>query len=124
MQEYLDLGDAEQVPHSDLERPQHQVFYLPMHAVCKDSSTTTKIRVVFDASAKSSSSVSLNDTLLVGPTVHPSLVDVLLRFRLHRIALLQISRRCIGQLSLLSMTEISIALSGGPLPVNRCATIA
>ena len=31
--------------------------------------------------------MSLNDTLLVGPTVHPPLVDVLLRFRLHRVAL-------------------------------------
>lgn len=29
----------------------------------------------------------MNDTLLVGPTVHPSLLDVLLQFRLHRIAL-------------------------------------
>ena len=32
-------------------------------------------------------SIPLNDTLLVGPTVHSYLVDVLLRFRLHRIAL-------------------------------------
>ena len=48
----------------------------------KNLSTTTKIRAVFDTSAKSSSGVSLNDTLLVGPTVHPSLVDVLLRFRI------------------------------------------
>ena len=31
--------------------------------------------------------VSLNDTLLVGPTVHSSLIDVLLRFRFHRVAL-------------------------------------
>ena len=31
--------------------------------------------------------VSLNDTLLVGPTIHPPLVDVLLRFRFHRVAL-------------------------------------
>ena len=88
MKEYVDLGHAEPVPPSDLEKPQHQVFYLPMHAVHKDSSTTTKIRAVFDASAKSSSGVSLNDTLLVGPTVHPPLIDVLLRFRLHRIALI------------------------------------
>ena len=88
MKEYLDMGHAELVPPSDLEKPQHQVFYLPMHAVHKDSSTTTKVRAVFDASAKSSSGVSLNDTLLVGPTVHPPLVDVLLRFRLHRIALI------------------------------------
>ena len=58
-----------------------------MHAVYKSSSTTTKIRAVFDASAKSSSGVSLNDTLLVGPTVHPPLIDVILRFRSHRIAL-------------------------------------
>ena len=58
-----------------------------MHAVKKESSTTTKIRAVFDASAKSSSGVSLNDLLLVGPTVHSSLVDVLPRFRFHRVAL-------------------------------------
>ena len=58
-----------------------------MHAVKKESSTTTKVRAVFDASAKSSSNASLNDTLLVGPTIHSSLVDVLLRFRLHQIAL-------------------------------------
>lgn len=59
-----------------------------MHAVYKASSSTTKIRAVFDASAKSSSGTSLNDTLLVGPTVHPPLIDVLLRFRSHRIALI------------------------------------
>ena len=58
-----------------------------MHTVRKESSTTTKIRAVFVASAKSASNVSLNDTLLVGPTVYSSLIDVLLRFRLHRIAL-------------------------------------
>ena len=46
-----------------------------------------KVRAVFDASAKSSNGVSLNDTLLVGPTVRPPLIDVLLRFRLHRVAL-------------------------------------
>ena len=88
MLEYLDMGHAEPVPPADMEKPQHQVFYLPMHAVHKDSSTTTKIRAVFDASAKSSSGVSLNDTLLIGPTVHPPLLDVLLRFRLHCIALI------------------------------------
>ena len=33
------------------------------------------------------SGISLNDTLMVGPTVHPSLVEVLMRFQMHRIAL-------------------------------------
>ena len=37
---------------------------------------------MFDASFSSSSGVSLSDLLLVGPTVHSTLVDVLLRFRL------------------------------------------
>lgn len=81
------MRHAEPVPTEDLYKPQHSVFYLPMHVVKKESSSTTKIRAVFDASAKSSSNISLNDILLVGPTVHSSLIDVLLRFRLHRITL-------------------------------------
>ena len=87
MNEYFKMEHTERVPDSDLEKPPQDIFYLPMHAVKKEYSTTTKIRAVFDASAKSSTGISLNDTLLVGPTVHPPLVDVLLRFRLHRIAL-------------------------------------
>ena len=47
----------------------------------------TAQRMIFDASAKSSSGVSQNDTLLIGPTVHSSLIDVLLRFRLHRVVI-------------------------------------
>ena len=87
MQEYFDLGHAEPVPAEDLDLVPSSVFYLPMHVVYKSSSSTTKIRPVFNASAKSASGVSLNDTLLVGPTVHSPLTDVLLRFRTHRIAL-------------------------------------
>ena len=87
MQEYLDLKHAEEVPTPDLEKPPELSFYLPMHAVYKASSTTTKIRAVFDASAKSSTGVSLNHTLLVGPTLHPPLVDVLLQFWLYPVAL-------------------------------------
>ena len=59
-----------------------------MHVVTKESSATTKLRAVFDASAASSTGISLNSTLMVGPTVHPPLVDVLMRFRSHRIALI------------------------------------
>ena len=86
--EYLVNDHAEEVPMSDLEKPVEEVFYLPVHVVHKESSTTTKIRAVFDASASTSSGISLNDTLMVGPTVHPSLVDVLIRFRAHRTALI------------------------------------
>ena len=87
MEEYFEKDHAELVPADELEKPTSEVFYLPMHMVYKESSNTTKVRAVFDASAPSSSGVSLNDKLLVGPTVHSPLVDVLIRFRLNRIAL-------------------------------------
>ena len=63
MKEYLDLGQAELVPPGDLNKSAHEVYYLPMHAVRKESSTTTKVRAVFDASVKTMSGVSLNDIL-------------------------------------------------------------
>ena len=81
------MKHAELVPTADLEKPTHSVFYLPVHAVKKEPSTTTKVRAVFDAFAKSSSNISLKYILLVGRTVHSSLIDVLLHFRLHRIEL-------------------------------------
>ena len=86
--EYFKSGHAEEVPAQDLSKSSSEVFYLPMHIVYKESSSTTKVRVIFDASAKSSTGVSLNDLLLVGLTVHSTLVDVLLQFRLYRIALI------------------------------------
>ncbi len=88
VREYFDMGHAERVTAADTQgRTDNTVFFLPVHAVRKVSSTTSKERAVFDTSAKSSTGTSLNDSLLVGPTVHPSLVDMLLCFRLHRVAL-------------------------------------
>ena len=58
-----------------------------MHAVLKESSTSTKTRVVFDASAKTSTGHSLNDILMVGPTLHPTLETILIRFHSYSIAL-------------------------------------
>ena len=57
---------------------------MPHHAICKPSSTTTKLRVVFDASAKSDTGRSLNQTLHTGPTLQPKLFDHLLRFRVYK----------------------------------------
>lgn len=80
-------GPAEQVlPSSMYLSPEH-TCYLPMHAVRKCSSSTTKILMVFNGSVKSLTTVSLNDILLVGPTVHSTLLNVLLRFCTHHVAL-------------------------------------
>ncbi|GJQ74686.1 hypothetical protein Trydic_g21538 [Trypoxylus dichotomus] len=58
-------------------------YYLPHHGVFKESSLTTKLSVVFDASAPSSSGFSLNDIQLVGPTIQDDLFSSLIRFRQH-----------------------------------------
>ena len=85
--EYLTQEHTELVLSKDLNKPCEEDFYLPMHAVTKEFCIATQLCVVFDASAKSRSGLSLNDELLVGPTVHALLLDVLLRFLCHRIAL-------------------------------------
>ncbi|XP_075232507.1 uncharacterized protein LOC142330923 [Lycorma delicatula] len=67
----------------DLLIPDSEVFYLPHHSVFKETSLTTKLKVVFDGSAKSSNGLSLNDTLMTGPTVQQDLFSIILRFRVH-----------------------------------------
>ena len=87
MQEYINMDHAELVKPIDLKKEHSKIFYFPIYVVWKETSSSTKVRPVFDASAKSTSGVSLNDLLLVGPTIHPPLMDVLLRFRMHKVAL-------------------------------------
>ncbi|XP_043863650.1 uncharacterized protein LOC122756895 [Drosophila mojavensis] len=62
-------------------------YFLPHHCVLKDDSTTTKLRVVFDGSASTTTGHSLNDILMSGPVIQPKLVDILLRFRSYPVAL-------------------------------------
>ena len=85
VQSYLDLGHAELVPKDESE-PACK-YYLPMHGVFKQSSTSTKLRVVFDGSAVTTSGSSLNQSLMVGPTLHPTLETIILKFRLYPIAI-------------------------------------
>ncbi|XP_075210265.1 uncharacterized protein LOC142317594 [Lycorma delicatula] len=63
-------------------------YYLPHHAVFKQTSSTTKLRVVFDASAKADNGISLNDTLIVDPSVQQDLISIVLRFRTHVYAMI------------------------------------
>ena len=60
------------------------IHYLPHRAVIKDDRSSTKLRIVYDASSSVSKNLpSLNDCLLKGPSLNPLIVDVLLRFRVH-----------------------------------------
>ncbi|XP_077270162.1 uncharacterized protein LOC143901611 [Temnothorax americanus] len=82
--DYLDSGHMELV--SDPFPADGRVYYLPHHGVYKLDSTTTKLRVVFDASSKCPNG-SLNDTLLSGPKLQPDIVAVLLLFRAEPVAI-------------------------------------
>lgn len=86
MEEYEKLGHMSLVPQQKLDLLQEKMCYLPHHAVFKQDSSTTKMRVVFDASAKSSTGVSLNDLLMVGPKLQEDLFGLLTRFRTHLVA--------------------------------------
>ena len=83
--EFLELGHMEEVPRNEIEISPEKSFYLPHHCVLKDSSTTTKLRVVFDASVKTSTGTSLNELLMVGPKIQNDLFAILLRFRFYPI---------------------------------------
>ena len=68
-------------------RPHYNCFYAPHYCVFKDSRTTTKLRVVFDASAKTTFRISLNDKVMLGPTVQKDLFSIVTCFQMHQVKL-------------------------------------
>ncbi|XP_037930587.1 uncharacterized protein LOC119665433 [Teleopsis dalmanni] len=77
MQEYEQKGHMEKVKDNTIGK-----YYLPHQAVIRESSRTTKLRVVFDASAKSTNGKSLNDIMMTGPRLQQDIFDILMKWRL------------------------------------------
>ena len=66
-------------PAVDTEEYSH---FLPHHGIIREDKETTKIRVVFDGSAKSGKDdLSLNDCLEKGPNLVPRIFDAIMKFR-------------------------------------------
>ncbi|GFY26824.1 uncharacterized protein TNCV_4375701 [Trichonephila clavipes] len=83
MNEYESLGHMSLVnSRSHTSKDQN---FLPHHAVIKPSSLTTKLRVVLDASCKTTNGTSLNSLLGVGPKLQRDIFEILLNFRIPRI---------------------------------------
>lgn len=80
MTQYEELGHMRREPEN-----KHS-YFIPHHPVIKISSSTTKLRIVFDASFKSSTGNSLNDLLKVGPTIQDDLTSLIIRWRKYPIA--------------------------------------
>ena len=86
---------------SELENTDGPVHYLPHHCVVKPDKATTKVRVVYDASAKSKPSFnSLNECLYPGPVLLPIRPGILIRFRLFPIAITSDVEKAFLQLGL------------------------
>ncbi|XP_011859827.1 PREDICTED: uncharacterized protein LOC105557253 [Vollenhovia emeryi] len=86
LREYLQQGHMSAVENqSEVLAQEHYV--IPHQPVFQPESTTTKLRVVFDASSKTTSGASLNDTLMPGPNLQADLQRILIRFRTHEFAL-------------------------------------
>ncbi|XP_059053595.1 uncharacterized protein LOC131847882 [Achroia grisella] len=80
MREYSELGHLSECTLTEYD----EAYFLCHHAVFKDTSESTKIRVVFDGSAPSSSGQSINDLLMVGPNMQDTLFSILIRARQHK----------------------------------------
>lgn len=84
MKEYENLGHMTENKDFLPNTLQSGSYFLPHHGVLRESSLTTKLRTVFDASAVTSTGLLLNDIQMIGPTVQEDLYSILLRFRQHK----------------------------------------
>ncbi len=84
IQEQLRDGIIEAAPKESAKKE----FYIPHKEIVKKSAETTKLRIVYDASAKESNSQpSLNDCLHPGPALQNQLWNILVRARFSPILL-------------------------------------
>ena len=86
IQDQLSQGVVE-IVKDPFVKTDKRVHYLPHHAVVRHDRETTKLRVVYDASAQSGEVPSPNNCLYAGPPFDQKIFDILLRFRAHKTAL-------------------------------------
>ena len=98
--QYVKEGFDEEIRSNDNNIISERIRYLPHHAVYREEKSTTKTRIVFDASAYEGDEPSLNDCILQGPALQPNLVSVLLRFRMHQVALVADVKKMFLQIKL------------------------
>lgn len=97
MCEYLAEGIIEKVDDLKMEHP---VYYMPHHPVIRENRSITKMLVVFDASSNEKEMLSLNDCLHTGPNLNPDLLNILIKFRQHKIAMMADVTKAFLQISL------------------------
>ena len=61
------------------------VLFFPIHGVFKETSTTIKVKAIFNISHKKFDRSTLNDVLMSGLNLRPLLSDVLITLSTHHI---------------------------------------
>ena len=84
---YITDKHAEVMPTNECQETAHRLYYLPHHAVIREDSLSTKLRIVFDASSHQQRQDSLNAHLETGPNLMDEMLQVLLRFRIYKVAM-------------------------------------
>lgn len=78
LQEYEKLGHMREVAASCITT---EHVFIPHHPVIRETSSTTHLRVVFNASSVTTNGSSLIDHLLAGPKLQTDLPSVILQWR-------------------------------------------
>ena len=95
----LNKGIIEKVESQAPNR--RKLHYIPHHPVITPTKSTTKVRIVYDASAKTSKEkLSLNDCLYRGPILLEELCGILLRFRMNKIGIVSDIEKAFLQIGL------------------------
>jgi len=68
---------------TEIVKPE-QTYYIPHHAVLRDSNAITRLQVIFNASCRTSNETSFNDHMLIGPKLQEGLATVLMQWCQYR----------------------------------------
>lgn len=86
------------------DRSQQREFFLPHHGVIRETSSTTKFRVIFNGSQKTNLNFSLNDVLHIGPKLQTDLnASSLVGVDINTYSLPTL-KKCIGKSMFMRMT--------------------
>ena len=121
IKDQLESGIIEKVNNEEFVAS-GKVHYLPHREVICLDKETTKLRVVFDASAKSTDP-SPNDCLYVGPPMSPLLYNILLRFRIHKTPLMAVIEKAFLNISIVSEHRDFLRFMWPSNPSSQCSDI-
>ncbi|XP_055950954.1 uncharacterized protein LOC129985055 [Argiope bruennichi] len=125
MREYESLENMEEIK---IEDDSNVNYYIPHHAVYKPEKTSTPLRVVFDASAKTSR-YSLNSILLNGGIIQQDLFSIVSRFRKHRYAFSADIKKKMYRQILIDPTQIDLqrivwkSSADVPVKISKLSTV-